>query len=121
MVRTTFLKSTAGAAALAGLASACNASTIANASNESNVKVEGRQVVVPVANGEARVDVGALSVTARTRDGRSTVLSDPAEGLGAPSKVSEKDGTASWSYPRKGLAVTARAERGRLLMDVRSS
>jgi hypothetical protein len=121
MVRTTFLKSTAGVAALAGLASACNTSTAANAAGETKVRVDGRQVVVPLANGEARVDVGALGVTARTKDGRATVLSDPATGLGTPGKVSEKDGTASWSYPQRGLTVTARAERGRLLMDVRSS
>ncbi|MEU9023691.1 glycoside hydrolase [Actinomadura sp. NPDC048394] len=84
------------------------------------VKVEGGQVVVPVSGGSARVDVAGLAVTARTGGGAPLTLSAPVRGLGAPSRITHKDGAASWSYPSRGITVTARARAGRLAMHLHS-
>ncbi|MEV6314342.1 hypothetical protein [Streptomyces sp. NPDC051776] len=60
-------------------------------------------------------------MTARTGDGRPMVLSAPAgSALGEPGPVTRTSGQARWSYPDKGLSVTARSERGRLRITMRS-
>ncbi|MGI5166359.1 glycoside hydrolase [Spirillospora sp. CA-253888] len=86
-----------------------------------SVWVDGGAVVVPLTGGEARVDVAALGVTARGADGRTTRLSDPAKGLGAPGEVTRRNGAATWTYPQRGLTVTAKGQAGRLVVDVRSA
>ncbi|MFC4907719.1 glycoside hydrolase [Actinomadura gamaensis] len=84
------------------------------------VKVEGGQVVVPIQGGSARVDAANLGVTARTADGARLTLSAPAQGLGAPGRITHKGGAASWSYPSRGITVTAKAHAGRLVMRLHS-
>lgn len=76
---------------------------------------EDDRLALPVAGGTAFVDTGSLAVTARTGGGRQLVLSAAAAGgLGTPGPVTRTDNGARWSYPDKGLRVTASSERGRL-------
>ncbi|MEV5592364.1 glycoside hydrolase [Streptomyces sp. NPDC052496] len=83
--------------------------------------VEGRHVAIPVRGGTATVDTGTLAVNARTADGRNLVLSAPSgTGLGKPGPVERTDGGARWSYPGKGLTVTARADHGRLRVSMKA-
>ncbi|MFG2193434.1 glycoside hydrolase [Streptomyces sp. NPDC048639] len=81
----------------------------------------GDRVELSVKGGTAIIDTTSLEVTARTGDGRPMVLSAPADGaLGKPGPVTRTSGQARWSYPDKGLSVTARSERGRLRVTMRS-
>ncbi|MEU9114342.1 glycoside hydrolase [Streptomyces sp. NPDC048483] len=83
--------------------------------------LKGGRLEIPVAGGTAVVDTTSLAVTARTGDGRRLVLSEAAGGgLGKPGPVTRTDEGARWSYPAKGLKVTARSERGRLRISLRS-
>lgn len=83
--------------------------------------VEGRHVDLPVRGGTATVDTGTLAVNARTADGRSLALSAPSgTALGKPGPVERTDGGARWSYPDKGLTVTARADHGRLRVSMKA-
>ncbi|MFE3326597.1 glycoside hydrolase [Streptomyces sp. NPDC059176] len=83
---------------------------------------EGSTVDLPVAGGTATVDPVALGVTARTDGGRRVVLSAPTEeGLGAPGPVVRTGHQARWTYPGKGLSVTAAAKHGRLRITMRST
>lgn len=67
------------------------------------------------------MDTASLGVTARTGDGRTMTLSAPAkDALGAPGPVHRTGTGARWSYPAKGLSVTARAEHGRLRITLRA-
>ncbi|AJT67225.1 hypothetical protein T261_5605 [Streptomyces lydicus] len=83
--------------------------------------LEGSRLELPVTGGTAVVDTASLAVTARTGDGRRLVLSEAAAGgLGKPGPVTRTADGARWSYPAKGLQVTARSERGRLRIGLRS-
>ncbi|MGW2627981.1 glycoside hydrolase [Streptomyces chattanoogensis] len=84
--------------------------------------LEGSRLELPVTGGTAVVDTASLAVTARTGDGRRLVLSEAAAGggLGTPGPVTRTDDGANWSYPAKGLKVTARSEQGRLRITLRS-
>ncbi|MDL4814340.1 glycoside hydrolase [Actinomadura opuntiae] len=84
------------------------------------VKVEGGQVVVPLGTGMARVAIADLGVTAQTGDGGRLTLSAPTQGMGEPGKITHKGGTASWSYPARGITVSAQARAGRLAMHLHS-
>ncbi|WP_329151457.1 glycoside hydrolase [Streptomyces sp. NBC_01456] len=77
---------------------------------------EDNRLALPVSGGTAFVDTGSLAVTARTGGGRQLVLSEAAAagGLGKPGPVVRTADGAHWSYPDKGLRVTASSERGRL-------
>ncbi|MEW1753042.1 glycoside hydrolase [Streptomyces angustmyceticus] len=83
--------------------------------------LEGSRLSLPVAGGTALVDTASLAVHARTADGRSLVLSAAAAGgLGKPGPVTRTADGAHWSYPDKGLKVTASSERGRLRIRLRA-
>ncbi|MGW1788951.1 glycoside hydrolase [Streptomyces tubercidicus] len=84
--------------------------------------LEGSRLELPVAGGTAVVDTASLAVNARTAGGRELVLSGPAGGggLGKPGPVTRTGDGASWSYPAKGLKVTASSERGRLRIKLRA-
>ncbi|MGW7573956.1 glycoside hydrolase [Streptomyces sp. NPDC054765] len=83
--------------------------------------LEGSRLELPVAGGTTVVDTTSLGVTAHTDDGQQLVLSAPAgDGLGAPGPVTRTAGGARWSYPAKGLSVTARSEHGRLRITLRA-
>ncbi|MFJ3948851.1 glycoside hydrolase [Streptomyces libani] len=83
--------------------------------------LEGSRLELPVRGGTAVVDTASLAVDARTADGRRLVLSGPAGGgLGKPGPVTRTADGASWSYPAKGLKVTASSERGRLRIKLRA-
>ncbi|MGW9430073.1 glycoside hydrolase [Streptomyces decoyicus] len=83
--------------------------------------LEGSRLTLPVAGGTAVVDTASLGVTAHTDDGQQLVLSAPAGGgLGAPGPVTRTADGARWSYPAKGLKVTASSERGRLRIKMRA-
>ncbi|MFI1971919.1 hypothetical protein BLA24_02095 [Streptomyces cinnamoneus] len=85
------------------------------------VRVHDHLVDVPVAGGTATIDTTTLRVTARTASG-SVELSAPAAGApGTPGRVTTTADGARWTYGNTGLTVTARAEKGRLLVSVRST
>ncbi|MEU6126189.1 glycoside hydrolase [Streptomyces sp. NPDC047123] len=82
----------------------------------------GRQVELAVHGGTARVDTGSLAVRAHTRDGRDLTLSDAAAtDLGAPGPVTRTGRSrARWSYPERGIDVTARTDHGRLSLSLKA-
>ncbi|MFK0290865.1 glycoside hydrolase [Streptomyces sp. NPDC090442] len=83
--------------------------------------VRGGRLTLPVEGGTASVDTATLAVSARAGDGTRLVLSEGARGgLGQPGPVARTADGARWSYPGKGLTVTARSEQGRLAIRVRS-
>ncbi len=83
--------------------------------------LKGSRLELPVTGGTAVVDTSSLAVSARTGDGRHLVLSEGAAGgLGKPGPVTRTADGARWSYPAKGLEVTARTERGRLRIGLRA-
>ncbi|MFG2827901.1 glycoside hydrolase [Streptomyces sp. NPDC048434] len=83
--------------------------------------LEGSRLALPVAGGTAVVDTASLAVSAHTDDGQQLVLSAPAGGgLGKPGPVTRTADGAHWSYPAKGLKVTASSERGRLRIRLRA-
>ncbi|WP_438488089.1 glycoside hydrolase [Streptomyces sp. S186] len=83
--------------------------------------LQGGRLTLPVAGGTATVDTATLAVSARAGDGTSLVLSEAAAGgLGAPGPVTRTADGARWTYPAKGLSVTARSEQGRLRIGIRA-
>lgn len=87
---------------------------------EAGTLADGR-LALPVAGGTATVDTTTLAVRARADDGTQLVLSEAADGgLGVPGPVTRTADGARWTYPAKGLSVTARTERGRLRIGIRS-
>lgn len=83
--------------------------------------LKGSRLELPVGGGTAVVDTATLAVSARTGDGRQLVLSEAAGGgLGKPGPVTRTADGARWSYPAKGLSVTAGAEHGRLRIRLRA-
>ncbi|WP_282798216.1 glycoside hydrolase [Streptomyces sp. CC224B] len=79
----------------------------------------GGAVAVAVHGGTALVDTATLAVRARTRDGHDRLLSAAAATpLGRPGPVRRgAGGLMRWSYPARGLDVTARADHGRLSLS----
>ncbi|MFC7302867.1 glycoside hydrolase [Streptomyces monticola] len=72
-------------------------------------------VELPVDGGRVSVDPATLAVTARTDSGRTFQLSAPSPtDLGEPGATVRGRDQYRWTFPGKGLTVTARAERGRL-------
>ncbi|RDI68896.1 glycosyl hydrolase family 101 [Nocardia pseudobrasiliensis] len=78
-------------------------------------QAEGNRVVIAIGGGSAVVDTATLGVTAAGIE-----LSAAADGLGPVDGPRVSGDVARWSYPQRALTVTARAEQGRLRMDVRS-
>ncbi|MEU1075813.1 MULTISPECIES: glycoside hydrolase [unclassified Streptomyces] len=104
----------AAALALAALAGC----TTANGAEVSAPDGDGK-VTVPVRGGTAVIDTASLAVRAHPAAGGELELSAPAAtGLGRPGPVTRIRGGARWTYPAKGLTVTAVAERGRLRVDM---
>ncbi|MBM4796265.1 hypothetical protein HXP44_30585 [Streptomyces sioyaensis] len=83
--------------------------------------LEGSRLQLPVSGGTVAVDTSSLAVTAHTGAGRQLVLSEGAAGgLGKPGPVTQTADGARWSYPDKGLQVTASSQGGRLRIKLRS-
>ncbi|QHC21197.1 glycoside hydrolase [Streptomyces sp. GS7] len=115
------MASTLTRAVAASLALTASAFALSGCGSATAGTVQGSRVELPVAGGTAVVDTGSLAVTARTKDGTRLVLSEAAaSGLGKPGPVTRTAGMARWSYPAKGLRVTASSERGRLHIRIRS-
>ncbi|MFF3543484.1 glycoside hydrolase [Streptomyces platensis] len=105
----------------ASLALTATAFGVAGCDSAAAGTLEGSRLELPVAGGTAVVDTASLAVTARTSGGRALVLSGPAGGgLGKPGPVTRTAHGARWSYPAKGLEVTAGSERGRLRIKLRA-
>ncbi|MEU3503308.1 glycoside hydrolase [Streptomyces hundungensis] len=83
------------------------------------VRLRDGRVEVAVAGGTAIVDPTTLRIDARTGDGDTLRLSDPATNApGRPGHVTVSGQTVRWSYPGRGLRAEARAEHGRLLVSL---
>ncbi|MGW0532967.1 glycoside hydrolase [Streptomyces sp. NPDC003032] len=82
----------------------------------------GKRVELAVTGGTAVVDTASLAVRAHTRDGRDVTLSDASgTDLGRPGPVTRTGkGRARWSYPERGIDVTARTDHGRLSMSLKA-
>ncbi|UBI40132.1 MULTISPECIES: glycoside hydrolase [Streptomyces] len=103
------------------LATSADAAPAPSRAATAGPRVHGGLVDLPVRGGTATVDTATLRVTARTAGGGTAELSAPAAGaLGAPGRVTATADGARWDYPRTGLAVTARADHGRLLVSVKA-
>ncbi|MEU9124148.1 glycoside hydrolase [Streptomyces sp. NPDC048506] len=112
---------TAGRVLAASLALAATALGVTGCDSAAAGTLKGSRLELPVAGGTAVVDTSTLAVTARTGDGRELVLSEAAAGgLGGPGPVTRTADGARWSYPAKGLSVTAAAEHGRLRIRLRA-
>ncbi|MFI8874118.1 glycoside hydrolase [Streptomyces sp. NPDC055243] len=84
-------------------------------------EVHGGAVDFEVAGGTTTVDTGTLRVTGRAAGGALVPVSAAAaDDLGRPGRVRVEGPRARWSYPAKGLQVTAVSEAGRLRMTVRA-
>ncbi|MFI8994651.1 glycoside hydrolase [Streptomyces sp. NPDC053542] len=83
----------------------------------------GGTVALRIKGGEAHIDPRTLRITARTASGTESVLSAAAaQSLGTPSRVSRHGAaSASWSYPGRGLTVSAAARDGRLVVDLHAA
>lgn len=81
----------------------------------------GDHVLVPIDGGKADVDTASLSITGITDDGGRVTISDRAvDGLGAAGPIRIIGDQATWTYPDKGLTVSADAADGRLRIVLRS-
>lgn len=85
------------------------------------VRVHDRLVDIPLKGGTATVDTTTLRVSARTARGTVELSAPAANAPGAPGAVTTTADGARWTYGDTGLTVTARADRGRLLVSVRST
>ncbi|MEU8682463.1 glycoside hydrolase [Streptomyces sp. NPDC048611] len=114
-------RTTATRVLAASLALTATTFGVAGCDSASAGTLEGSRLELPVAGGTAVVDTASLAVSARTASGRELVLSGPAGGgLGKPGPVTQTGDGASWTYPAKGLKVTAGSERGRLRIKLRA-
>ncbi|MFF4738521.1 glycoside hydrolase [Streptomyces sp. NPDC001262] len=88
-----------------------------HSSADTEVRIHDGQVAVPMAGGTATIDPATLRAEARTRDGRTVLLSAPApRAPGKPTGLARTEHGATWSYPGSGLKAEARADHGRLLV-----
>ncbi|MGX1777657.1 glycoside hydrolase [Nocardia brasiliensis] len=84
-------------------------------------EVRGTHVLVPIGGGRADIDTASLAITADLGDEPNLTLSAPAAAeLGAAGPIETAPGRATWSYPGKGLTVTADTADGRLRVTLRS-
>ncbi|MFB8280176.1 glycoside hydrolase [Nocardia colli] len=104
-------------ALLAGLGITACASDTASARPEQR----GDHVLLPIKGGQADVDTTSLAVTGVTGDGARIAMSGGATGgLGAAGPIRITGELATWTYPEKGLTVTADTADGRLRVSMRS-
>lgn len=83
--------------------------------------VRDGKLTVAVEGGTAVVDIASLGVRAHPASGGDLELSAPsATGLGKPGPVTDVHGGARWTYPDKGLTVTAVSDHGRLKVSMRA-
>ncbi|WP_372405568.1 glycoside hydrolase [Streptomyces luteireticuli] len=89
----------------------------AGATAPAEVRIHDGRVDIPLPGGTVTVDPATLKTEARTRDGRTVLLSAPApQAPGKPAGPIRTKRGATWSYPGKGLKAEARADHGRLLV-----
>ncbi|MBH1936978.1 hypothetical protein I5Q34_22365 [Streptomyces sp. AV19] len=103
------------------LASSADAAPAAAGAAATGIRVHGGLVDVPVRGGTATVDTATLRVTARTGAGTAELSAPAAASPGKAGRVTVVDGGARWTYAGTGLTVTARADKGRLVVSVRST
>ncbi|MEV8311726.1 glycoside hydrolase [Streptomyces flavidovirens] len=112
-------RTTRALAACLALAATAGVGATGCAGRAEATTVHGHHVGIPVRGGTATIDTASLAVDARTPDGRTLVLSAPADtALGTPGPVRRTGRGARWSYPGKGLTVTAREDHGRLRVSM---
>ncbi|RXS73791.1 hypothetical protein EST92_21860 [Streptomyces sp. TM32] len=105
----------------ASLALTATAFGVAGCDSAAAGTLEGSRLQLPVSGGTVAVDTTSLAVTAHTGAGRQLVLSEGAAGgLGKPGPVTQTADGARWSYPDKGLQVTASSQGGRLRIKLRA-
>ncbi|MFD9635837.1 hypothetical protein ACFWX8_35100, partial [Streptomyces violascens] len=101
------------------LAAGLTPAATAGPTHSAGVRVRDGRVDLPVAGGTATIDPATLAIDARTDDGRTLRVSDPAaDAPGRPSHVTTSGKGARWSYPGRGLSAEAHVERGRLLVTI---
>ncbi|MFE3184027.1 glycoside hydrolase [Streptomyces violascens] len=101
------------------LAAGLTPAATAGPTHSTGVRVRDGRVDLPVAGGTATIDPATLAIDARTDDGRTLRVSDPAaDAPGRPSHVTTSGKGARWSYPGRGLSAEAHVERGRLLVTI---
>ncbi|MET9359732.1 glycoside hydrolase [Streptomyces sp. NPDC006632] len=120
-VRRRARRSLLAVAVTAALAGGPTPAASAVTAGAAGVRIHDGRVDLPVDGGMATIDPATLGIDARTHDGRTLRVSDPATGdLGRPGDVTRSERGAQWSYPGRGLHVEARVERGRLLVAMTS-
>ncbi|MGW8730036.1 glycoside hydrolase [Streptomyces sp. NPDC055808] len=101
------------------LAAGLTPAATAGPAHPDGVRVQDGRVELPVAGGTATIDPTTLRIEARTDDGRTLRVSDPAaDAPGKPGHVTASGRGAQWSYPGRGLHAQARVEHGRLLVTL---
>ncbi|MEU3373937.1 glycoside hydrolase [Streptomyces sp. NPDC006660] len=115
--RRTLLTLAVTTALATGMAPAADAGTPSPA----QARLVDSRVELPLRGGTADIDPATLRVAARTADGRTVGMSDPAaDAPGRPSGVTLTGRGARWSYPARGLRAEAHTEHGRLLVTLTS-
>lgn len=80
------------------------------------------KVSIPIQGGAAVVDTTSLDIRAMPASGGSLELSGPsATDLGRPGPVTQTPEGARWTYPDKGLTVTAASDHGRLRVSMEAN
>ncbi|PXX52856.1 glycosyl hydrolase family 101 [Nocardia tenerifensis] len=112
----------AGAAILTTvLIAGVSATACDDATASTRPELRGDHVLVPIAGGRADVDTASLSITGVTGDGARLAFAERAPGgLGAPGPIRITGDLATWTYPDRGLTVSASADAGRLRVVVHS-
>ncbi|CAM5235848.1 hypothetical protein SXANM310S_04558 [Streptomyces xanthochromogenes] len=101
------------------LAAGLTPAATAGPAHVAGVRVQNGRVEVPVAGGTATIDPATLRIDARTDDGHTLRVSDPAaDAPGRPGRVTTSGRGAQWSYPARGLRAQVRVEHGRLLVTL---
>ncbi|WP_234392389.1 glycoside hydrolase [Streptomyces sp. WM6378] len=103
------------------LAAGLTPAATAGPTHAAGVRIHAGRVELPVAGGTATIDPTTLAIDARTDDGRTLRVSDPAaDAPGRPGHVTMSGRGARWSYPGRGLNAEAHVEQGRLLVTITS-
>ncbi|MGW2865037.1 glycoside hydrolase [Streptomyces sp. NPDC001205] len=101
------------------LAAGLTPAATAGPAPSAGARLHDGRVELPVGGGTATIDPATLRVDARTDDGRTLRVSDPAaDAPGRPGHVTVSGQGARWSYPGRGLNAEAHVEHGRLLVTI---